>query len=315
MLDLVADVEMRAVAFAVARRLQDENGGLSRADLINGFRWGNGRIRLDGHVEGIWKPREMGGLLSIKTAWPRQRRERPALYADQRQALREHFEAADVLDYNFQRGGPDLRRNQWLLDAKLRRIPILYLMATSPGFYQAFLPAYIVEWDDVRHAAKVAFGFDSPPETARERRIGIAIARRQFDHAGFQEDVLAAYRERCAISDVAGRSHVSAAELAPAYGPASALPGGASAGVALSKLHRSAFDADLLGIDADGRVHVSERAAEYRIRNARQRQPDAPMIDALLAADGERIRQPERPEARPDRELLDRRFQQFRQAN
>ena len=306
---------MRAAAFAVARRLQDENGGLSRADLINGFRWGDGRIRLDAHVEGIWKPKEMDGVLSIKTAWPRRRRERPALYADQRQALREHFEAADVLDYNFQRGGPDQRRNQWLLDAKLRRIPIMYLMATSPGFYQAFLPAYIVEWDDVRHVAKVAFGFDSPPETERERRIGIAIARRQFDHAGFREDVLAAYRERCAISGVAGRSHVSAAELAPAYGPASALPGGASAGVALSKLHRSAFNADLLGIDPDGRVHVSERAAEYRVKTARKPQPETLMIEALLSVDGATISQPARFEHRPDRELLDRRFQQFQQAN
>ena len=316
MLDLVADVEMRATAFAVVRRLQDENGGLSRADLFNGFRWGGERVRLDGHVEGIWKPKAMSGLLSIKTAWPRQRRERPSIYADQRQVLREHFEASDVLDYNFERGGPEMRRNQWLLDAKIRRIPILYLMAASPGSYQAFLPSYIVEWDDVRNTAKVAFGFDAPPETERERRIGIAIARRQFERAGFREEVLSAYRERCAISRVAGRSHVSVAELAPAFGPAAALPAGASAGLALSKLHRSAFDADLLGIDADGRVHVSPRAAEHRAGvKLLGSQPDAPMVDALLAADGARIAEPDRPELRPDRDLLDLRFQHFRQAN
>ena len=85
--------------------------------------------------------------------------------------------------------------------------------------------------------------------------------------------------------------------------------------MALSKLHRSAFDADLLGIDPDGRVHVSERAAEYRVKTARKPQPETLMIEALLSVDGATISQPDRFEHRPDRELLDRRFQQFRQAN
>lgn len=315
MLDLVTDHEIRAAAFALVRRLQDENGGLSRDDLYNGVQWHGQRIRLDGHVEGIWKPKEMNGLLSIKTAWPRYRRERPAVYPDQRQALREHFERADTLDYDFERGGPNKRRNLWLLDAMRRRTPIVYFVAANPGFYQAFLPAYIVDWDAARQKARVAFGFESPPETERERRIGIAIARRQYEYAGFREDVLAAYAERCAISNVAGRAHVAVAELAPAYGPASALPAAASAGVALSKLHRSAFDADLIGIDPDGIVRVSERAGEYRVKTARKQQPQATMIDALLEINGARIQLPQNPEHRPDRGLLDLRYRQFLRAN
>ena len=63
MLDLVADHEIRAAAFALVRRLQDENGGLSRQDLFNGVQWRGRRIRLDGPVQGIWKPKEMDGLL------------------------------------------------------------------------------------------------------------------------------------------------------------------------------------------------------------------------------------------------------------
>ena len=315
MLDLVTDHEIRAAAFALVRRLQDENGGLSRDDLYNGVQWRGRRIRLDGHVQGIWKPKEMDGLLSIKTAWPRQRTGRPDTYPDQRQALREHFEHRDVLEYSFMQNNPNHRHNQLLHDAWRRRIPIIYLIASYPAFYQAFFPAFIVDWDSVTLKTRVAFGFESPPETENERRIGIAIARRQYDHAAFRENVLSAYRETCAVSGVMGRSHVGVAELAPSYGPAADAAATASAGVALSKLHRAAFEADLLGIDADGRLHVAHRADLYRSGTTSRRQPESTVITALREINGARIQLPENPSHRPDRELLDLRYQQFLRAN
>lgn len=315
MLDLVTDHEIRAAAFALVRRLQDENGGLSRTDLYNGVQWRGRRIRLDGHVEGIWKPKQMDGLLSIKTAWPRQRRERPALYPDQRQALREHFEHRDVLEYSFMQRDPTHPHNRHLRDAWRRRIPIVYLIASYPAFYQAFFPAFIDDWDPVAFKARVAFGFESPPETENERRIGIAIARRQYDHASFRENVLSAYRETCAVSGVMGRSHVGVAELAAAYGPTALATTDASAGIALSKLHRCAFAADLMGIDADGRIHVAQRARQYRSNTTSRSQPQTAVIDALLETDGARIRLPGDLDQRPDPELLDHRYQQFLRAN
>ena len=315
MLDLVADHEIRAAAFALVRRLQDENGGLSRQDLFNGVQWRGRRIRLDGPVQGIWKPKGMDGLLSIKTAWPRQRPGRPDTYPDQRQALREHFESRDVLEYSFMKDDPNHPHNRQLRDAWQRRIPIIYLIASYPGFYQAFFPAFIVGWDPAVLRARVAFGFETPPETENERRIGIAIARRQYDHAAFRENVLSAYRETCAVSGVMGRSHVGVAELAPSYGPAAETAPAASAGVALSKLHRAAFASDLLGIDADGRIHVAQRAAQYRGKTTSRQQPKTPVLDALLASDGAVIQLPEHPDHRPDRSLLDLRYQQFLRAN
>ena len=311
MLDLVTDHEIRAAAFALVRRLQDENGGLSWRQLQAGFRWKDDQIALDWSQRGIWKPRQMTHLLSIKTTFGA----KGAKYADQRQVHRQFFEDRDVIDYAFMGTDPRNASNQHLKAACERQVPIIYFLASATGFYQALLPSYIVDWDPKRLMARVAFGYDSPPETADQRRLGLAVAREHVQRAGFREGVLAAYGGRCAVSQIGGRSHIAVAELAPAFGPAAALPAGPAAGVALSKLHRSAFDADLIGIDSDGYVHVSERAAEYRVGAARRSQPDSPLIDALLAVDGRRISLPQNPEHRPDRGLLDMRYRQFLRAN
>jgi putative restriction endonuclease len=55
-------------------------------------------------------------------------------------------------------------------------------------------------------------------------------------------------------------------------------------GIALSKIHHAAFDNHLIGIDPDGRVHVSERLLMLH---------DGPLLEqSLKAAAGALIRLP-----------------------
>ena len=70
-------------------------------------------------------------------------------------------------------------------------------------------------------------------------------------------------------------------------------------GIPLSKIHHAAFDAHLVGIDADYRLHVSERLLG---------QNDGPMLDALKRLDGGTIHLPNRDKDRPDRDRLALRF-------
>ena len=73
-------------------------------------------------------------------------------------------------------------------------------------------------------------------------------------------------------------------------------------GIPLSKIHHAAFDAHLIGIDPDFRVHVAPRLLE---------QKDGPLLEALKRLNGGVIHLPVRPKDHPDRDRLSARFSEF----
>jgi putative restriction endonuclease len=74
----------------------------------------------------------------------------------------------------------------------------------------------------------------------------------------------------------------------------------------LTKLHHAAFDAQLIGIDPDFRIHVSDRLLEIH---------DGPFLElGLKAIVGQVIQLPRRSVDRPDRDRLARRFEEFKKA-
>jgi hypothetical protein len=76
-------------------------------------------------------------------------------------------------------------------------------------------------------------------------------------------------------------------------------------GIPLSKIHHAAFDAHLIGIDPDYRLHVSKRLLA---------QKDGPMLEALKLLNGGTIHFPTRERDRPDRDRLAQRFERFKSA-
>jgi hypothetical protein len=74
-------------------------------------------------------------------------------------------------------------------------------------------------------------------------------------------------------------------------------------GIPLSKIHHAAFDAHLIGIDPDYRLHVSDRLLM---------QKDGPMLQALKRLNGGTIHRPKRDKDQPDRDRLALRFERFR---
>ena len=76
-------------------------------------------------------------------------------------------------------------------------------------------------------------------------------------------------------------------------------------GLPLSKIHHAAFDAHLIGIDPDYRLHVSERLLG---------QHDGPMLKALTRLNGGTIHLPSRAKDHPDRDRLAVRFERFKGA-
>jgi putative restriction endonuclease len=79
-----------------------------------------------------------------------------------------------------------------------------------------------------------------------------------------------------------------------------------SNGLPLTKIHHAAFDANLIGIDPDFCIHVSDRLLEIH---------DGPFLElGLKGIAGTLIDRPRRNEDRPDRDRLALRFEQFKKA-
>ena len=77
-------------------------------------------------------------------------------------------------------------------------------------------------------------------------------------------------------------------------------------GLPLSKVHHAAFDANLIGIDPDYRVHVSRELLSLH---------DGPMFEqAIKEIAGKTIGLPKREIDYPDRDRLAQRFEEFRAA-
>jgi putative restriction endonuclease len=126
------DVQIRQAAFDHVNRLASVRGGiLDSADLAAGFEFRGERMPLINPQRGIFKPRQMAGLLSIRTVFPRQGGR--VWYDDQREAHQQIYAGDDVVDYAFMGTDPNSPDNRWLRDAMEHRIPVIYFLGTSPG--------------------------------------------------------------------------------------------------------------------------------------------------------------------------------------
>ena len=151
------DAQLRQAAFDHVKRLDTLKGGvLDSADLAGGFEFGGERIPLINPRRGIFKPRQMAHLLSIKTVFPR--RGARVWYDDQREAHRQIYAGDDVADYQFMGTDPNSPDNRWLLDAMQQQIPVIYFLGASPGRYQPIIPTFIVDWHPERIRVQLAFG-------------------------------------------------------------------------------------------------------------------------------------------------------------
>jgi len=136
-----SDQVLRAAAFATVRQLVETRGHLTSRDLKRGFGFQGQRIPLINPQRGIFKPRQMRHLLSIRTVYPRSGAR--IWYDDQRDVHSQIYDGDDVVDYAFMGSNPDAADNRWLREAMENRVPIIYFLGISPGTYEAFIPAYI----------------------------------------------------------------------------------------------------------------------------------------------------------------------------
>ncbi len=116
------------------------------------------------------------------------------------------------------------------------------------------------------------------------------------------EDGIAAYDGRCALSGLPEQRLLDAAHTISDKDERLGQPIVPN-GLPLSKIHHAAFDAYLIGIDPDYRLHGSDRLLD---------QNDGPMLEALKQLDGGVIHMPNRVQDWPDRDRRGIRFERFK---
>jgi putative restriction endonuclease len=135
---LARDAVIRQAAFDHVRALQSRDLVLSHEAIKNGFLFEGERWPLVNPQRGIFKPRPMPFLLSIRTVFPRKGAR--VWYDDQRNVHRQIFAQDEELDYAFMGSEPTAPENVWLREAAERQIPFIYFLGVSPGRYQAIVP-------------------------------------------------------------------------------------------------------------------------------------------------------------------------------
>ena len=298
---------MRMAAFEHVRRLGEVHDHLTANELKPGFIFEDERIPLVNPQRGIFKPRQMRYLLSIKTVFPRPGAR--VWYDDQRQVHRQIFESEETVEYAFMGKDPGAADNRWLREAFENHTPIIYFLGIAPGRYQAMLPTFIAGWDGMGLKARIAFGILNQqdmvaPDNALERRYALRAVKQRLHQASFREAVITAYNGRCALSGLPEQRLLDAAHIISDKDERLGQPI-VSNGLPLSKIHHAAFDAHLIGIDQDYRLHVSARLLDQR---------DGPMLDALKQLNGGTIHLPARAKDSPDRDRLALRFERFKAA-
>jgi putative restriction endonuclease len=139
------DALIRAAAFQHVRRLQETHDALTSDHLKAGFSFQGERLPLINPQRGIFKPRQMRFLLSIRTVYPRPGAR--VWYDDQRQVHQQVYEGDQTVDYAFMGDDPEVADNRWLREAFETQTPLIYFLGTSPGRYHAITPAFVAGWD------------------------------------------------------------------------------------------------------------------------------------------------------------------------
>jgi putative restriction endonuclease len=248
--------------------------------------------------QGILKPRGMDLALSITTS-----ADNP--YSDE-------VDAEGFIVYHYQGTDPYRYDNVAVRHAGIEGVPLIYFHGIAIGRYQVFWPAFVQHDDPSTLTFRVAVDEpqvlrpDLTPEVVDElhRRYTTQLAKRRVHQALFRERVLTAYASRCAICRLRHRELLDAAHIVPDSHPEGvpAVPNGMS----LCKIHHSAFDANILGVRPDYVVEIREDVLT---------ESDGPMLrHGLQELHRSRLHLPARRHLRPDRELLEDRYEAFRAA-
>lgn len=310
MLSREEDLRFRETIFAWLRARQISKPFFSRADLAQ-FQFDDREIRLIGPQTGIWWPKGLSaGAIGIWSAYVPEGQSRP--YED-------NIGEDGFLRYKWRGMDPNTADNRALRHAMDQGLPLVlyqgigyepggqtqiaqpifpvYLIGEEPQFQQ-----FVVALENSQHIISPS---ESDPVLEIARSYNERVTKVRYHQPLFRARVIHAYEERCAVCRLPFTELLEAAHIKP---DSEGGPARVSNGMSMCKIHHGAYDANILGISPDYRVHIRESVLQTF---------DGPTLQhSLKEMHGELLRQiPSEKAQKPDREFLAERFERFGKAS
>jgi putative restriction endonuclease len=310
--NLDRDWRIRIKAFEALRTILARSGGvITRDQMSAGFDFEGERIPFANRQVGIWRPKQLskplGIALSITTA--AHKKGVAPRYDDD-------IGSNGWFEYRYQGTNPNDWDNVAVRAAGQHQRPLVYFYGVIPGIYEALYPAFVVGDEPERLTFSIAsdtvgvgdaslLAGGSPP--ALKAYATRTVKQRLHQHR-FRELVLGAYQQKCTVCTLGTNNRLlrllDAAHILPDHDHRG-LPE-VSNGLALCKIHHSAYDLNILGIAPDYRVHIREDILA---------EVDGPMLQhGIKEMQDRKIRVPRTENNKPNREFLAERYEGFRAA-
>ncbi|MEI2810960.1 MAG: HNH endonuclease [Nocardioides sp.] len=259
-------------------------------------------VRLMPTQQGIWKPGSLAAALSIRTVFRAEGADRPYDDAQGEDGL---------FRYKMRGHDPDHFENRALRAAMVERLPLIWWLGVPGGGYTPLYPIFLI--GEERHDLQFVVDIDAMPQTditwpsvalELEPSYRQHLARLRLHQRPFRAAVLRAYRTSCAVCSFRHGDLLDAAHIQEDSAGGRPV---VRNGMSLCKMHHAAFDRKILGITPDYEVRVNEQVLH---------EVDGPMLRHGIQEfhNQQLMVLPERRSERPDRLLLEERFDAFLRA-
>jgi putative restriction endonuclease len=293
------ELAIRHAAFAwLDRQRSTGKETFTQADTSN-LQLAGETIRLMPTQQGIWKPGQLAAALSFRTVYRPEGVATP--YDDGRGS-------DELYRYKMRGDDPEHFENRAMRAAWHERLPLIWWQGVQGGGYSALYPIFLIgeEKDDLQFIVDV----DAAPQsdlTWPQFDVGSDPAYRQqvtrmrLHQRPFRAAVLRAYNTSCAVCSFRHGDLLDAAHIQEDSAGGRPV---VTNGLTLCKMHHAAYDRQILGITPDYEVRINAEVLH---------EVDGPMLrHGIQEFHGQQLMVlPERRTQRPDRILLDERYQTF----
>lgn len=279
----------------VISKANEGDGMLSRAELGK-FEYLGQSVRMIDAQGGIWNPSgswpfeaPLHATLSINTTTS-------GKYQDQELS-------GGLWRYDYQAGSTE-GKNSKMRKAMELQLPLLWFVQQDSGRYVPY-KVFVISDSPAEGfcliAPDLSLATAATSESLIERRYAERVMKQRLHQPMFRAQVISAYETKCAICRLAHGPLLDAAHITP--DSASSTTTSVTNGLSLCKIHHTAYDINILGIDSDYTVHVREDVlAEI----------DGPMLQhGIKEMDQVSLWIPDSVKKQPDRERLGDRFKEF----
>jgi putative restriction endonuclease len=295
-----ADDLFREVAIGWVNAVADRSGGVVGRAELEAFEFQGTRVPLIARQQGIWKPRGLDAALSFLTTWTRPGQ--PPPYEDE-------IGPDGYPRYKWRGTDPAHPDNVALRRAMELEKPLIWFIGQAPGVFTPLAPVWLAGEEPERHQFVVSFDewmrtgwrwdLDLRAPFDPVRRYAQVVVRQRLHQRPFRDRVLLAYRHQCALCRLRPPLLDAAHIKEDAQGGEPVVTNG----LAMCAIHHRAFDAHVLTVKPDYRIEISAQVLDEH---------DGPTLQhALQGLHGEPISLPNHRGERPDRDLLEERYDRF----